>query len=117
MNLIESAMQPFTKLIRSSERDSAGNILVSYEDGESFEAALILSGSKETDTAGNTRLIRSYTLTVDSDIDIEYGDIIRRDSDESLYRISGESLGSPPDMASFSFKQLKAEDFELETAV
>lgn len=112
MSLIDSFRTSFTRLVRTAERDSAGHIVYSYFDGESFSAALVLSGSSEKETAGNVKAVSSYTLTADEDVVIEYADILRRESDGRLFRVTGFVSEEPPATASFSFRQYSAEDFD-----
>ncbi len=112
MSLIDLFSTQFTKLTVTTETDSDGNSVTSYTDGESFSGALVLSSSSEEDS----RLVRKYTLTVSPDLDLSYGDIIKRDSDGSLFEITGESTEKSPEMATFSFKQFIAEDYEGSTS-
>jgi len=112
MSLIDLFSTQFTKLTVTTETDSDGNSVTSYTDGETFSGALVLSGSSEEDS----RLVRKYTLTVSPDLDLAYGDIIKRDSDGSLFEIIGESTEKSPEMATFSFKQFVAEDYEGSTS-
>ncbi|MCD8108450.1 MAG: hypothetical protein LUE20_10910 [Oscillospiraceae bacterium] len=113
MSLIDIFSTQFSKLTVSTETDSSGNTLTSYTDDYSFTGALVLNSSSEEDS----RLVRKYTLTVSPDIDLSYGDIFRRDSDGETFEITGEDTGESPEMATFSFRQFKAEDYSSSTTV
>ncbi len=109
MSLIDLLSTGFTKLVPKTETDSSGNVSVSYADGDSFTGALVLDSSSEV----SSRLVRKYTLTVSPEVEITYGDIIRRDSDSETFLITGDSTEKSPEMATFSFRQLSAEDYEM----
>ncbi|MCC8131411.1 MAG: hypothetical protein LIO72_06690 [Ruminococcus sp.] len=103
MGLIELFSEGFTRVTETTE---------GFVDGEGFMGALILSGSSEEDS----KLTRKYLLTVSPEVELGYGEIIRRDSDDSTFRITGESKGSSPEMATFAFRQFSAEDYSLVTS-
>ena len=109
MSLIDLFSTGFTKLVPKTAVDSSGDVTISFADGDSFTGALVLDSSTEV----SSRLVRKYTLNVSPEVDITYGDIIRRDSDSETFLITGDSTEKSPDMATFSFRQLSAEDYEM----
>ncbi len=104
MGLIELFSEEFSKLTITEE---------GFTEGETFKGALILDSSSESDS----RLIRKYTLTVSPDVDLSYGDIFKRVSGSETFQITGEDTGESPEMATFSFRQFSAEDYESSTTV
>ncbi len=113
MSLIDIFSTEFTKLTVTTETDSSGNTLTSFTDGETFTGALVLDSSSEEDS----RLVRKYTLTVSPEIELSYGDVIRRVSDSEAFQITGEDTGQSPEMATFSFRQFVVEDYLSSTSV
>ncbi|MCC8195698.1 MAG: hypothetical protein LIO49_02650 [Ruminococcus sp.] len=104
MSLVEIFSEEFSKLTVTEN---------GFTEGETFTGALILDSSSEEDS----KLVRKYTLTVSPDVDLSYGDVFKRVSDGSAFQIMGEGTGESPDMATFSFRQFSAEDYDGSTTV
>ncbi|MCD7888772.1 MAG: hypothetical protein LUG23_02430 [Oscillospiraceae bacterium] len=104
MSLVEIFSEEFSKLTVTGD---------GFTEGETFTGALILDSSSEEDS----KLVRKYTLTVSPDVDLSYGDVFKRVSDGSAFQITGEDTGESPDMATFSFRQFSAEDYDDSTTV
>lgn len=110
MPLFEDFRVPCVILINSQTSDGQGGTETTWSNGESFNASIVLSSSKEVGKADGHDAKNTYEI-VSSRV-LEYGEVFKRVSDSKAFKvISDESL--TPDVASFSFSKSTAVECDL----
>ncbi len=111
MRLLESMMTKACLLIKTTERDSGGNFISSYEESDAFGAAFWLKSSSTVSAANAGVSVGKYVITVPEGVSLKYGDIVLRKSDGRKFTVTGESTELPPNTASIRFRQYTANEW------
>lgn len=112
--LFETFMVPCIKLEKQMTADGEGGYQESWINGLTFEAAIVFNNSTEAKAANKATETPTFTITTQTDIPLNYYDVFKRVSDGKIFRLisGGEDLKTP-DVATFRFKQFKAEEWRL----
>lgn len=112
--LFETFMKPCVKMIKTMVSDGEGGQIETWTDGNAFNAAIVFNNSTEAKAADKATETPTFTITTQTDIPLNYYDVFKRVSDGKIFRLisSGEDLKTP-DVATFKFKQFKAEEWRL----
>lgn len=114
MSLLESAMETFKMLDRSTTADGYGGIISTYTEGASFQAAAVYDTSIEARIAEVQGVTSRYIITTTKAVTLEYHDIVRRASDGKIFRVTSDSKDKQtPPSASLNMRQVTAERWEL----
>lgn len=92
--------------------DGAGGFIPSYKDGASFVGVHRHDSTVEAQVAEREGTASTYTLFVDKEIEFKYHDIIKRKSDNSLFRITEPEGKSTPCISKMNMKCIKCEKWE-----
>lgn len=92
--------------------DGAGGFVSTYKDGESFLGVYRHDSSIEAQEAEREGSASTYTLFVDKAIGFEYHDIIKRKSDNTLFRVTEPEGKSTPSISHMNLKCIKCEKWE-----
>ena len=77
MSLLARNMQPCVRLTAVSVPDGEGGTKTTWEEGGTFDAALVLASSTQTATANQDTTADSYTVTTSRADVLRYGDVFR----------------------------------------
>lgn len=114
MSLIDDFMDGCTMVDRVTQPDGYGGFVVSYRDGASFDAAITLNTSMEARTAEKAGVTALYTVTTQRNINLQYHDIFRRNSDSKIFRVKSDGDDKyTPKSATLDMRQVMAEEYEL----
>lgn len=114
MSLVDAFMTECVMLSKSSTDDGEGGKGTAWQEGDSFDAAIVKDSSPEARVAESERLKASYTVTVARDVSLGFHDVFRRVSDRQAFRVTSRiSDMKTPTVATFSFGQVSAEEWEL----
>lgn len=114
MSLIDDFKVPCTLLEKRRVPDGEGGWTVAWADGPSFEAAIVLDNSMSARTAFKQGVTAVYTVTADRSTPLDFHDVFRRDSDGKVFRVTSDSDDDhTPDVATFQFLQVSAEEWSL----
>ena len=110
--LWESFLEPCIKQTLNRVSDGQGGFHLNLSDDLEFMAAIVKDGTPEEIVAEKEITRASYTVTVKEDIVLKYHDIIKRKRDNKIFRIVSDHIDTqPPDVASFKFSQVNAEEY------
>ena len=113
MTLIDSFKVPCTLVEKTRVPDGEGGWTTAWADGAPFEAAIVLDSSINARVAEAEGVTGVYTVTTDRNVELDFHDAFRRDSDGQVFRVT--KVNDPtPDVASFQFNQYQAEEWSLE---
>lgn len=112
MTLIDAFKEPCTLLERGRVSDGEGGWTTRWTDGPSFNAAIVLDSSINARIAEAEGVTGLYTVTTERNVQMEFHDAFRRDSDGQVFRVTKVN-DSTPSVATFQFNQYQAETWEL----
>ena len=113
MSLLDESMETCTIMDKTTIADGYGGTITNWKDGAEILAAIVFDNSIEArigDAQGVTAL---YTITTRKAINLQYHDIIRRESDKKLFRITSDGDDrKTPTSASLNMRQVSAEEID-----
>lgn len=114
MALYQEFMEKCILLNKIRKPDGEGGFITSWEDGPSFDAAVVLNTSTEVKIAEKQGISSIYSVTFDKGLDLGYHDIFKKESSGETFRITSESKDvETPQRASFQISQVTAEKFNI----
>ena len=114
MSLMEDALEDFTIINKVTSPDGYGGVNTDWVDGALIKGAMVFDGSTQMKVARAMGSTSSYTLTVIKDIELDYHDVLRRESDKQIFRITSNSDDlKTPDSATLNMRQYQAEEWKL----
>lgn len=96
--------------------DGEGGFISEWTEGTEFDAAITLDTTMEARRAEKEGVTSIYTVTTSKNAMLSYHDVFRRLTDGKIFRVTSDGDDvQTPDRASFSFSQVKAEQWSLPT--
>lgn len=113
MTLIDAFKVPCTLVEKTRMPDGEGGWTTAWADGIGFNAAIVLDSSINARVAEAEGVTGVYTVTTDRNVQLDFHDVFRRDSDRQVFRVT--KVNDPtPSVATFQFSQVQAEEWSLE---
>lgn len=115
MRLFEKMMEECTMLDKKTISDGLGGFSTEWTDGAEFKAAIVKNNTLDAKVAEKNGVTELYTITVAKGTPIIYHDVLRRNSDGAIFRVTSNIKDSEtPDASSFQIGQVSAERWNLE---
>lgn len=112
MSLIDAFKESCVLMEKSRVPDGEGGWIPAWSEGPQFEAAIVLDSSMNARIAEAEGVTALYTVTTDRNVEMEFHDAFRRESDGQVFRVT--KVNDPtPGVATFQFNQYQAEAWEL----
>lgn len=116
MSLMEQMMTPCVLLEKTRIPDKEGGFDTKWVDGVSILAAITLDTTVQATIAESRGVASTYTVTTSRAIKLEYNDILRRESDGKIFRVTSDAGDKvSPDCSTLDMAQVTAEKWELTT--
>lgn len=116
MSLLDSMMEDFTIVNKSKVPDGESGFVTVWTDGAVIKAALVLDSTMEAKVAEKSGVTSVYTVTTRRDVKLEYHDVIRRNSDGKVFRITSDPGDKvSPKVSGLDIAQVSAEKWSLTT--
>lgn len=116
MSLLSDAMETCTMIDKKSVPDGYGGIKTQWEDGAEFQAAIVLDSSMQARIAEKQGVSALYTITTQKNINLQFHDVLRRESDKKVFRVTSDGDDKKtPNTASLNMRVVSAEVYKLET--
>lgn len=114
MSLLDEAMESFTFLDKTTQPDGYGGTIIVWVDGAAIQAACVLNSSAEAMLAMAMGATSNYTVTTRKNVNLQYHDVLRRDRDGKIFRITsdGDDLATP-NSANLNMRNVTAEEWSL----
>lgn len=113
--LLEEAMENCTMLDKTTAPDGYGGIITRYVDGAPILCAITYSSSMEARIAEKQGVTALYTITTSKAVNLQYHDVIRRESDKKIFRVTTDGDDNKtPASAGLNMRQVNAEEWELD---
>lgn len=114
MSLLDAFKKRCTLLEKHRAPDGEGGFVTTWTDGPTFEAAVVYDRSLQAQVAQKQGVTSLYSVTVEKNVTLEFHDVFRRNEDGQLFRVTTDAKDAQtPGVASFSFAQVKAEEWRL----
>lgn len=114
MSLLDEAYEPFTIINKSVVSDGYGGTKTVWSDGATIDGAIVLDTSAEIRVALSQGAVSAYTLTVRKDVELDFHTVIRRNSDNKIFRLTSNTDDKKtPASAGLNMRQYTAEEFVL----
>ncbi len=114
MSLLSEAMEKCTMQDKVTTGDGMGGYTVTYKDGATFDAAIVLDNSLQGRMALQAGVTGVYTVTTTKALNLQYHDVFRRESDKKIFRVTSDGDDKKtPVSASLNMRQVSAEEWSL----
>lgn len=114
MSLLNEAMEDCTILNKTIENDGYGGYITSWKKGATFKAAIVLDSSMQARIAEKQGVTALYTITTDKALNLQFHDVIQRDSDSKVFRVTSDGDDKhTPASAGLNMRQVTAEEYVL----
>lgn len=114
MSLIESFKTNCVLMEKTHTPDGEGGFITTWVEGAQFGAAVVYNSSLQARVAEKQGVTNLYTVTTDKNASLEYHDVFKRISDGKIFRVTSDGDDAKtPDVASFDFSQVSAEEWVL----
>lgn len=116
MSLLTEAMEACTMMDRTSAPDGYGGLDYTWTPGATFMAAIVLDNSTQAKIAAVQGVTALYTVTTRKNINLQYHDVFRRESDGKIFMVTSDGDDKKtPASASLNMRQVSAEEWKLQT--
>jgi len=114
MSLIDTMKEACTMIDRRTISDGQGGTIQAWVDGAKFDAAIIKDNTMQARIAEKQGVTEVYTVTTGKNVQLDFHDVFRRESDGAIFRVTSNITDSKtPAVASFQFGQVTAERWVL----
>lgn len=112
MSLLSEAMEKCTMLDKTTTSDGRGGYTTKYVDGATFDAACVFDSSMQARAAEASGVKSLYTITTAKNVNLQYHDVFRRESDSKIFRVTSDGDDKKtPNSATLNMRQVTAEEF------
>lgn len=116
MSLLENAYEDFTIINKQIVDDGYGGVTTEWVDGATIKGVMVFDNSTQMKVAQAMGVTAAYTLTVKKHIELDYHTVLRRESDNKLFRLTSNSDDKKtPEGAGLDMRQYSAEEWSLAT--
>ena len=116
MSLIDSMMEEFVFLNHVRTDDAYSGYLDTWTEGAGFPAAVIKNNTTEAQIAEKQGIEEIFTIVTRKSVVLDYHDVIKRKSDNSIFRVTSRSVdSSAPAESSIPIAKVTAERWVLPT--
>jgi hypothetical protein len=114
MSLLEQAYEDYTMLNKVTVDDGYGGYNTAWQDGATIKGAMVFNTSIEGRKAEAMGVSSVYTLTTKKDVVLEYHDVLRRERDGKIFRVTSDGDDSyTPASARLDMRQVTCEEWVL----
>ena len=112
MSLLSDAFESCNILDKRTVEDGYGGYKSHWVDGAPINCAIVLNSSMQAKIAEKQGVTALYTITTTKAVNLQYHDVIRRNSDGKIFRITSDGDDNKtPKRASLDMRQVSAEEY------
>lgn len=114
MSLLDSMMEEYVIVNKTTEPDGEGGFSVVWKDGEAVNAAIVNDSSTVAQIAEKQGVTSTYTVTTGREVTLAFHTVLKRVGDGLIFRTTSDPQDvKAPTMASLNMRQVKAEKWSL----
>ena len=114
MTLIDAFKVPCVLMETVRVSDGEGGFTSTWQEGVEFSAAIVRNSTMEARVAEREGLTNVYTVTTSPNARLGFHDVFKRLSDGQVFRVTSNADDmQTPDVATFQFHQVSAEEWRL----
>ena len=114
MSLVDDAMIKSYILDKTSSPDGRGGVITTYKEGAEIMVAYSFDTSTEARLGEKQGAENRYTLTTRKTVNLQYHDVVKRTSDNKIFRVTSDGDDNlTPSSSSLDMRQVEAEEWEL----
>ena len=114
MSLLTEAMTTCCFINRAIVPDGEGGRITTWTDGAEFRAAIRLDNSTQARIAAAQGVTALYTVITPRSVVLQYHDVIRRYSDNKVFRITSDGDDKrTPNSAGLDMRSVSAEEWVI----
>lgn len=114
--LWQALLEDATIIDKTSVSDGRGGVITTYKDGATVKAAFTFITSPQVRIAEQVQTVPRYTITTSQAVNLQYHDVIRRESDKKVFRVTSDGDDNKsPKVSSLDIRQVEAEEWEIPT--
>lgn len=114
MSLLSEAMETCVMLNKQTSDDGYGGYMSTWNEGASFDAAIVFDTSIEARAAERTGVTSLHTVTTSRGLTLEYHDVFKRQRDGKIFRVTSDGDDKfTPASTSLDMRQVTAEEWTL----
>ena len=118
MSLLDEAYEKYTMLNKVTASDGYGGYSTTWTDGAEIMGAIVFDSSMQSREAQAQGVSSVYTLTTKKNVVLEYHDVLRRERDKKIFRITSDGDDKfTPGSASLDMRQVTCEEWKLPSEV
>lgn len=116
MSLLEDAYEGFSILDKVTASDGMGGNVIEWKKGASIMGAMSFNSSLQAMVAQAQGVSSVYTLTTKKNIVLYFHDVLQRDSDGKIFRVTSDGDDKfTPKTAALNMRQVTCEEWALPT--
>lgn len=114
MSLLSENMVDCTMLDKVTTADGYGGYTTEWKDGAPIQAAIVHNSDNENKIAEASGTKAIYTITTRKNINLQYHDVLRRETDGKIFRITSDGDdNATPKGAALNMRQTTAEEWSI----
>lgn len=114
--LMDAVMENCVMMDRRTVADGLGGITTVWEEGAAFRATITKDNTMQARIAEKQGVTEVYTICTETNVELQFHDVIQRVSDGAIFRVTSNSVDSrTPPSASFQFALVSAERWVIPT--
>lgn len=114
MSLLDEAYETCTIIDKTTVEDGYGGYDVVWVNGASIQCAIVRNSSIQAQIAERQDTTAFYTITTPKNLNLQYHDVLRRESDGKIFRITSDGDDNKtPKGAGLDMRQVTAEEYTI----
>lgn len=116
MSLLDDMMEQFHIMDKVTSDDGYGGVTTEWKEGATFQGVATFDSSMQARAAEKQGVTSMYTVTTSKSVVLQYHDVIKRDRDGKVLRITSDGDDKyTPASAGLNMRQVSAEEFVIPT--
>ena len=114
MSLLDDMMEQFHIMDKVTSDDGYGGVTTEWKEGAAFQGVATFDTSMQARAAEKQGVTSMYTVTTSKSVVLQYHDVIKRDRDGKVLRITSDGDDKyTPTSASLDMRQVTAEEWVI----
>lgn len=114
MSLVDNAMEKSYIMDKTTGPDGRGGVITTYKEGAEIKVAYSFDTSTQARIAEQAGTENRFILTTKKAINLQYHDVVKRDRDGKIFRITSDGDDNyTPASSSLDIRQVEAEEWTI----